>query len=283
MQNNWTISHSFENYFADYVAQSEFNYFSEDAEAHQYRNFSSVYSLQASLLSNSLKRLDKKSCIYTYIDPSRSTSSLIIVALNQTYTQNNGSSLIHGWLAAWDGWAGAPEWICSAHIPPFKHVRCTQEWIDTWGDDWTISTGTSSQQTIFAVDYCLIGETADNNQRCGIHYSAYILPIVCSCTFLESTLIFWTWIQHRKKAKLGQPRTDGDSSIIKTMVIMGDAVADFLKTPDTATEDNIDGASFNSAATLRPVMLKRIRWAPRHEVPWFKAISSSVRISSSIV
>ena len=129
----------------------------------QYQNASSLYALQTAARADNLTRLDRRACVDAYIDPLSSTMSLVIVANNQTSTQNNGSSLLYGWLAGWDSWNRAGLWVCTAQ----ESGWCTQDRTSTFGEQWVLSTnGTNaSAGSLISVDYCLVGQGGDNSQR----------------------------------------------------------------------------------------------------------------------
>ena len=115
--------------------------------------------------------------------------------------------------------------------------------------------------------------------RCGIHYSVYILPLVSICTFFEAMLILWTWLEHRKKTNFAQCHATVKHNI-NTMVTMGDAIADYLETPDVLGNDKPDQ---EGAAVIGPIELRKIQWTPKGKVPWFKAVSVQVWIFSLIL
>ena len=138
-----------------------------DSISNQYQNVSSLYPLQNVAKANNLTRLERRACVDAYIDPLNSTMSLVIVAMNQTSAQNNGSSLLYGWLAGWDSWNRAGLWICSARDYYSNSGWCTQEKTSSFGDEWVLSTNGTNASTgsLVSVDYCLIGEGSDNSDR----------------------------------------------------------------------------------------------------------------------
>jgi hypothetical protein len=212
-----------------------------------YQNVSSIYSLQTA--AKNLTRLERRACIENFIDPLNATRALVVVALNVTSAQNNGSSLIYGGLSGcFDVWDRTNFWICQAYEVSGSRW-CTLDWASTFVDRWVgtyaYNSGPETPNSTALIDYCLVGDPGDNSQKCAIHYSAYILPIVCAFTCLESLLIFWTWWKYRGE----------------TMLTIGDAISTFLKEPDRAT------------TPPRPVIVTEARWDPKDRISWFKVIS----------
>lgn len=217
-----------------------------------YQNISSIYSLQTA--AKNFTRLERMACMENFIDPLNATRALVVVALNVSSAQNNGSSLIYGGLSGcWDVWDRSNFWICETHEVPW----CSLDRASTFVDPWVINYGYNSEYPRLLIDYCLVGDPGDNSQKCAIQYNAYILPIVCACTFLESLLIIWTWLTYRGE----------------TMLTIGDAISDFLKKPDVAMVDLGTGNTIRATTKPRPVIVTNAPWVPEHRISWFKVIS----------
>ncbi|KAF3011338.1 hypothetical protein E8E14_006155 [Neopestalotiopsis sp. 37M] len=73
--------------------------------------------------ASSFTRLDKSSCLDLYVDPLKANADLIIVAANVTSSQNNGSSLIQGWVNGnfATSWDVSTAWICDVYIMTGQH------------------------------------------------------------------------------------------------------------------------------------------------------------------
>jgi hypothetical protein len=230
------------------------------AEFNMYQNASSIYSLQTA--AKNFTRLERSACMENFIDPLNATRALVVVALNVTSAQNNSSSLIYGGLSGcWDVWDRSNFWICQAYEGTSWSRWCTPDWASTFVDQWVGTYTYSSESPKFLIDYCLVGDSGDNSQKCAIHYSAYVLPIVCACTCLESLLIFWTWWKHRGG---------------NTMLTIGDAISNFLKAPnrrDGAMVNIGTGNTIKATTTPRPVIVTKAPWVPEHRIPWFNVIS----------
>jgi hypothetical protein len=235
--------------------------------SNMYQNVSSIYSLQTA--AKNFTRLERRACMENFIDPLNATRALVVVARNVTSAQNNGSSLIYGGLSGcWDIWDRSNFWICAAYETGPRSRWCALDWASTFVDRWVGTYSYTSQFPRALIDYCLVGDPGDNSQRCAIHYSAYVLPIVCVCTCLESLLIFWTWLKHREK----------------TMLTIGDAISDFLKNPDVAMGDlSTDNTIRAATTTPRPVIVTEAPWVPKPRISWFKVISIRIWIISLVL
>ena len=223
---------------------------------------SSMYALHEN--ARNFTRLDNLQCMERYIDPLQATSDLVLVS-NVTTAQNNGSSLIFAWMSGSDSmnWNGATNWICSSHENAYYTSYCSIDKAQHYADDWVVL-GPSMNATIY---YCLVGEQGDNGNRCGFHFSAYIMATVCLLTSIETILISWTTFKHRTP----------------TIVTVGDAIAEFLKDPDEST---------GGSSTLVPVVPKHSKgqtiarlgvtfWNGEHRIYWFKAVSLNAWLIST--
>ncbi|OTB05612.1 hypothetical protein M426DRAFT_260105, partial [Hypoxylon sp. CI-4A] len=211
-------------------------------------DLSPVYTLKTS--ASSLTRLEPRECIDEYIDLLKSTRAVLVVAQNMTSVQNNGSSLLDGWMSGWDFWDAGNHWLCSVYESQ-EYSRVCDRMVGVGGK----AVGNPN----VVVDYCLVGDEGNNDGRCGLHYSTYILGIVCGCTALECLLVFWTgrhFDRDKAAGKLKRPR--------RTLVTMGDVICDFLYEPDY----HIDGVSEGSTG--------------RRE-SWFTAVGAKTWIVSSIL
>lgn len=230
-----------------------------------------LYSMQTA--ASNMTRLEPSECISRFVNPWTATQNLVLVAQNVSSAHNNGSSLIDGWMSGWDIWTNSHAWICSQY--PQKASRaCTEEWASTFADNWIvagapISEGSPVRENV-AVDYCLVGESVDIDNRCGLHFSVYLTGIVCFFTAAEALLIWLTWLNHTKT------KSDPTGRRQETMVTMGDAISDFLERPDelaAARDSEFPRASY----TVRVG-----RW--REEcVSWFKGVSTRTWVISITV
>ncbi|KAE9374919.1 hypothetical protein N431DRAFT_482041 [Stipitochalara longipes BDJ] len=219
-----------------------------------YQNISSIYSLHNA--AKNFTRLEKMACIENFINPLSATRALAVVALNVTSAQNGGSSLLYGGLSGcWDVWNRSHFWICAAYNKSWSRW-CSLDWASTFVDRWIETYSATPFGPRALIDYCLVGDPGDNSQKCAIHYSAYILPVVCACTCLQSLLIFWTWLKHREK----------------TMLTIGDAISDFLEHPDVVMVDLGTGNTIRATRNPKPLILTEAPWVHEH-LSWFKVIS----------
>ncbi|KAK5991490.1 hypothetical protein PT974_09773 [Cladobotryum mycophilum] len=218
-------------------------------------NGSSVFALHHS--ARNYTRINVTECIDQYIDPLQATADLVVIASNLTAAQNNGSSLLNGWMNGNQPtrWDGAGKWICSVHEDQKWTKYCSPDWAKEFSHDWELATTPPIK-----VAYCLVGPAGDNDQRCGLHYNTYTLSIVCLLTIIEGFLIGWTWMRHS----------------LPTLVTMGDAVASFLGNPERQpVEEDTDDDNNNSTPTKwgtrtdRKVIAPVVHtWNPKARVIW---------------
>lgn len=217
----------------------------------------SLYSLQDQVVE--FTSIDKRSCIKSFVNPLESTRSVIVVSSNITTLQNNGSSLIDGYISSWEEWwAWSNGWICSAyHTHDFKY--CTLEWADSFADDWIIMS-----HVPVGIDYCLVSDGINNKERCGLHYSKDVLVILCVCTFLTTLMITWTWVHHRRTNRMADSK-----KAKRTMITIGDAIHSFLESPldeDRSLQLNDD--------EVGAVKVCRTEWNPKRRIMWLQAVSN---------
>ncbi|KAL4798811.1 hypothetical protein BDV19DRAFT_385894 [Aspergillus venezuelensis] len=210
-------------------------------------DFPMVYNLQSSAAN--MTQLNTTECVKRYTDPASVTSSLIVVARNVSSAQNGGSSLIQGWVSAWESWVSSAAWICRAYqrnpdsimscrtgdCPKF----CSWEFAENFAGNWTLYWPIWLQ-----VDHCLVGDE-------GV------------CTFVEVLLIGLTFFQHwstRVKNVKGRERT---------MVTMGDVIDSFLD-PLLSTDEILEN---HSCSARRTVVATVDTWQVKPSISWFKAVS----------
>jgi hypothetical protein len=87
-----------------------------------------IYDLQGR--ARNFTRLDRLSCLKLYVDPLNTTSDVILVAKNLTSAQNNGSSLVQGWINGLTSWDYANFWVCGGAQKDHVHQNdyCTLDW-----------------------------------------------------------------------------------------------------------------------------------------------------------
>ncbi|RYP48450.1 hypothetical protein DL768_005652 [Monosporascus sp. mg162] len=228
-----------------------------------------IYTLKAS--AENLTRLEPKECINEYLNPLESTRAVLVVAQNMTTIHNNGSSLLDGWMTGWDDWDGSNYWLCSAYDTGYYSKICTPQWADTL-DYWIVGIGGKPEGLPnVVVNYCLVSDGANNEGRCGFHYSAHIMVTVCICTFLECLFILWTSLYFRKydpTEEVGRRR--------QSLVTVGDAIADFLHEPiaqDSTGPKIAKGTAYQLHIT---------QWE-EHRSYWFTAVSTPTWVVSFIL
>ncbi|OJJ94921.1 hypothetical protein ASPACDRAFT_1860602 [Aspergillus aculeatus ATCC 16872] len=223
------------------------------------KNWSAVHDLYTEMAN--FTRLDKQECIDAYIDGLTTKGPLVVVAANITAAQNYNHTLLDGWVTGWDVWSHAPWWICGAYNLPDYNRLCTREWASTFIDDWAVvawahqEKGQPGWPFWVKVDYCLVGAESDITQRCGLHYGTQIFAVVSACTLLQCGFILRAWWSYRTKS--ARRPTE------KTMVLMGDAVAEYLEYPGDMSNSQV--------VRVYPQV-----WRPQKSVSWFNTIHRKV-------
>lgn len=232
-----------------------------------------ILDLQDQLTSFSY--LDRASCVDRFISPlSENKSALVIVATNVTSSANEGYSLLHGAASDWGGvtWTRSSWWICDDYGPADLRdwKPCTSTLVDSLGlsENWVLpAVDRVPKPTVqMEVDYCLVGPVRNMDAKCGLHYGSQMFVAVTVCTLLESLLILSLWRQSllttKNKATGAIPDltavgTDGRN---KTMVLMGDAIAEYLRHPGPMPKH---------------VEMEEQLWNARSRVKWFATISKT--------
>lgn len=228
---------------------------------HIYDQRSLIYELHSA--GRNFTHLNTTECIQRYIDPLNATSDLILVS-ESTAAEANGSSLLYGWISGGNAvlWNRATAWVCVGHKGVNKNTYCSavDDEISQYADNWTIPMEHGFSPPI---QYCLVGPSGNNQERCGFHYSVVVLILVCICTSIESVIVTWTARRHSSP----------------TMVTTGDAIAEFLKEPEHGNEalpspDLTDETEDQSPKTTKLV------WGSDSPVRWFHAASLQTWIVS---
>ncbi|KAK7957994.1 hypothetical protein PG988_012842 [Apiospora saccharicola] len=256
---NWTTSDPLGHY--DWWQKSHYGWWETKSPAlfrEELGNRSAIYALQSELPD--MIRLGPQECAQRNIDPLKATGSVIVVARDTASTQNNGSSLIDGWVSGWQAWADSHTWVCNAQYR--GNWYCDADFAATFGDNWKVLAGPNT----VSVDHCLVGPEADNDERCGLHYNAYIMGIVCVFTFLMVVLIWVVLFQHvnTKKPDHGRSKV--------TLVTVGDAISNFLAWPED-TEDTVRKPK-STKSRRKFAELVKSEWEVMPHISWFKAVSN---------
>ncbi|KAI0503374.1 hypothetical protein F5B22DRAFT_629537 [Xylaria bambusicola] len=228
-------------------------------------DFSSIWPLQESAAN--FTRLNTSSCIEQYINSREATSSLIVVTSNSSAAENEGSSLLDSWLASSynDNWRLSSRWICCAYLNESDWTRdCSLDWAKTFSDDWQVCSF-GNVAPLFQVSHCLVGQSGNNEERCGVHYSAPLLLFVCIATILEVVAVGWAGLQLRSRASRGYQAP---------MVTIGDAIASNLETPDSMLPRNRTHPMNQRSRHRHDIDSKPILWPRKSRLSWFVAVDS---------
>lgn len=216
--------------------------------------------------------LDRASCVKRYINPLIGEKApLVIVSLNVTSSANEGYSLLHGAASDWnDGdWTRSSWWICDSYGPDDMRnwKPCTGSLVKRLGlyDEWVLPASDRMQEGIeIEVDYCLAGAVPDTDAKCGLHYGLHMLVAVTVCTFFDSLLILLVFRRSGRKhgtqiiTELPARTRSHSNEWAKTMVLMGDAIAEYLQSPGPMP---------------RQFEMRKRTWDNRSRQRWFMAAS----------
>ena len=202
-------------------------------------------------------RMDIVECIKQYANPMNATAKLVLVT-DEMAEENNGSSLISAWMSDSDPlqWNGGSNSICNIH---YIKGWCTTEQSLTPEGAWLIETGRyglpgpTQNNTI---NFCLVGEHANAFDRCGFHYSAPILILVCICTWVGTVLIGWVKFRHSKP----------------TLVLIGDVISTSLQEAGQHSEQKPNAGKEETTAASKIATLQVTTWSEERPL-WFTAIS----------
>lgn len=209
-----------------------------------YENGPTVSDLHVA--ASNFTKLNITQCIEAYIEPLKVTSELVLVLEWLSHQQPNRASLVFRSLSQnprrYSPWDLASDWICASYSYRGKSLRnpwrfCEITWARTFEDHWLINvpymqadplavTSNSSGRDVL-VKHCLVGDFADNSSRCGLHYNAVISVFICVVTILDTVIVAWIALRHREP----------------TMVVIGDALAEFLRNPESRPQPNAEIAS----------------------------------------
>lgn len=159
--------------------------------------------------------------------------------------------MLDGWENgfAHNKWNYESNWVCSGlrhKADSAQHTdwrQCTKDWIlppEGEPSSWKVYD--------FTIEYCLQGAPADNDQKCGLHFSRMLFVIVAVCLISEAALI-------SAMAYMGKG---------STMVTLGDAQAEFLNRPDQYTQatQELQRVGMQTTRTRHFARLCTAKWKP---------------------
>ena len=201
-------------------------------------------------------RVDNIDCMNRVVDPLKATGDVVLVSTTLTKDNSNTSILI-GFISGEDGrwWNAASNWICSAYEDEAFRRNCDFDFIKSHADDWQYAVDPHHHVT---VDHCLIGPEADNEERCGYHFSVTILILVCTCAGIESALVLLVAFQYSTR----------------TMVTLGDAVSEFLEFPDESTAPDLAPQNDMLGERKSLIRSRTALWSTQKRVRWYSAVKT---------
>ncbi|KAI8938331.1 hypothetical protein NX059_005982 [Plenodomus lindquistii] len=171
-----------------------------------------MYSLKDK--AEAFTQLSNHDCINAYKDPRKASSELILVSTVAT-EQNVGNGTASSWVDGWYNnyhlgrWDFSNWWSCQGLQQGVN--SCPEDWAERSADSWKVYNRT--------IQYCLVGESGDNDSKRGLHFSRAIFISVAINVLIGAGLMWW--VVHLSKTP--------------TLVTLGDAQASFLAKRDTHT------------------------------------------------
>jgi hypothetical protein len=199
-------------------------------------------------------RLSNRECIEYHIDPRHASAEVILVSdvsYKTQFYEGSHHSLLNAWENGYDHytWNFEYNWVCDGlregkdNAQTTDWTACTKDWILPHEGEpsiWKVYNTT--------IEYCLQGHSANNEERCGLHFSRTIFVIVAVCLLVEAALI-------STMARIGRTAT---------MVTLGDAQAEFLNHPDEPRQASEDTQPVGGAKTKNRhfAELRKAEWSP---------------------
>ncbi|KAF2191668.1 hypothetical protein K469DRAFT_746163 [Zopfia rhizophila CBS 207.26] len=255
------------------IVTSDFDQFNDDWSTykniiHHSKDNSTIFALKKKAKEFTL--IDNAKCIEAHVNPRTAGAELVLVsnittkALKENSRANVNCTLVNAWESGYDHsrWNGESNWVCSQFYndsDPSTHTFCTKEWILPDAQNWKVYDS--------PIQYCLQGKSADNDQRCGLHFSKTIFIVVAVCLVVEAVLVCIV-------AYIGGTTT---------MVTLGDAQAEFLKETDECTQLLSEPGKEPGKPSRRRYFarLQVAEWEPTR-VFWFKAVGPKMWFATLI-
>ncbi len=219
-------------------------------------------------------RWENTDCISYYSDWRESTRSVVVVT-NVSAIATGNQSLMAGLLSVdpfiTDDFDFSGTWMCgfSSMYGPGS-CRSSLPGVMPDAQNWVIPVAVDVRAR---VEYCLVGEPGNNDERCSMIFSVPVFIAVQVCIFIACLLISLTaWICRSVQVD-NVARGAPDSNAM--LVTLGDAVAAFL---NVASRGDV-GETCEGLATFR---LSKEKWELRRS-RWFRAVSKRTWLVSMLL
>ena len=207
------------------------------------------------------ERLDNQQCIERYVDSLQNGKDVVVVTSKLSST-NNGDAFLGSY--ALDSWPYQGLWICASPEigSRLDNGGCTSDFMKGFGSSWTVVFkgepyyNRSDIRETVPVLYCLSAGVHSKDEGCGVHFSLPIMAFVCILNLIKCISICWTASYNWT----AQP-----------MSTTGDAIASFLRAPDTYTK-GMSLAAWHEFPRGGPWGSEPRVWKPR-TLRWYRAAS----------
>lgn len=233
---------------------------------------------------SNLTRLSNLDCM-KYVTKYQSVTSNIAILVNETAAENANSSLVLSFQSPNPPkyFDQGSNWGCAHYSQAW--IRCTEQIILRHASDWIIEMDGKN----YTAQDCLISQQADNNSRCGLHFSSVIFGIVCASLVVSCLLISLTaFICRERRPRNSSATEDSDEPHCDQhmpLVTLGDALAAFLERPHQSHETTSSSPEKKKTAGEMPkkkrqpfpttFSLKKQTWNARKSAHWGTAASMS--------
>ena len=218
-------------------------------------------------------RWENAECIDYYSDWRQSTSNVVVVTTVSASAAGN-QSLISGLLSA-DPSINFPFsgiWMCEiSGKGGVGDCRSSLPGSMPDAQDWTVLAGDRNASN--RVEYCLVGEPGNNDERCSMMFSVPVFITVQVCIFIACLLISLTAWRCRSVQVDNVARGAPDSNAM--LVTLGDAVAAFLNVASCGEVEETCAGRTNFQLSKEKWELRRSRW--------FRAVSKRTWLVSMLL
>lgn len=212
------------------------------------------------------EKLNTSACLHRYLDMFSPGKDLIVITSLTNHTLNNGSTCLEAWMHG-GKFPSSQAWLCRHYeargwnktdaLLRFCSIETMAPFLDNWilrGNPW----GSSK------VQYCLSEGVQNFKNMCGFYFSTPLAALVCLCTLLQSSFIFYTTSRHRNPSEDTEP-----------LVILGDAIKSFQRSPNEHTKElgMLSYADISNTRQWRNTATAKSRnpWRPPREIFWYQA------------
>lgn len=224
---SWNISTAERNRLGDYSWN--------DTRVNKMANYHEIITgIQQDSMNGRYETKNISDCFNIYDDYWAPQGNGVIFIKNDSVSARDGSLLLYvGVVPRWDNWA-KNMWALSNgtddsdhHFTAISPPRPVTKWL--------------LGPPRYEVSHCLVQPPNTTASRCRLQYSTYILYTVCVSNFVIALIMLYVWERRKRKKtskrrKGEQGRTSDDMCKDSVLSTLGDAIASFMRDPDTTTK-----------------------------------------------